>query len=63
MRVAAVLLAVLLLSAAPVGTEPAPAGQAAAQTPPGAAYEEELEEFVPSEEVSAERAIAFPVDI
>jgi len=63
MRIGAVLVAVLLLSAAPVGTEPAPGGSAAMRDPSGGVTEEELEEFVPSEQISADRAIAFPVDI
>ena len=36
-------------------------GQEAASESP--AIEEELEEFVPSEEISADKAISFPVDI
>ena len=61
-----VLLAVAALSAAPVGTE----SPAESTSPPaeaaGAAEEKDeelLEEFIPSEEVPADSAIAFPVDI
>ena len=55
MRILVVLTLVVFLSAVPVGTE-APEGD-----PPGT--EEALEEFIPSEKVSAEGALAFPVDI
>ena len=58
-----VLLAVSALSAAPVGTESPPESA----SPPAEAAEEDdeklLEEFIPSEEVPADSAIAFPVDI
>ena len=58
MRILVVLALVGFLSAVPVGTE-APEGE-----PPGTEESEKaLEEFIPSEKVSAEGAVAFPVDI
>ena len=44
----------------------APAGPAGGSAPAGKdvpADDEELEEFVPSEKISADSAISFPVDI
>ena len=52
-------------SPAPGQAEPTPTPKAS-QTPsptPSADAEELLEEFVPSEEVRADQAVAFPVDI
>jgi hypothetical protein len=42
---------------------PKPAPTATPAPAPTADAEEQLEEFVPSEEVRAEQAVAFPVDI
>jgi len=57
------LLLIVMLFAAPVGV-PSPGPTPAQPTPAGQeTYEEELREFVPSEEVNADTAIAFPVDI
>ena len=57
MRAIAVCLLLLLLSVSPVGTG------AAQEPPPAAETTEELEEFVPSEEIRADSAVSFPVDI
>jgi len=51
-----VLILVFGLSVATVGTEP-PAEESSESE------QEALEEFIPSEEVSADSAVAFPVDI
>ena len=61
-----VLLAVSALSAVPVGTESPPASTSPPAEAAGVTEEEDealLEEFIPSEEVPADSAIAFPVDI
>ena len=67
-RTLSVLLFVVMLLAIPSGPgtpaqqEPAgtsPTGESGAATP----GEEELEEFIPTEKVSADSAISFPVDI
>ena len=66
MRTWIALLAVSALSAAPVGTESPPASTSPPAEAAGAAEEDDeelLEEFIPSEEVPADSAIAFPVDI
>ena len=51
------LLALCVLFAAPVGTE------SAQQQSETVDPQERLEEFVPSEEISADSAISFPTDI
>jgi hypothetical protein len=61
-----VLLAAAALSAGPVGTESPPeSASPPAETAVAAEEDDEglLEEFIPSEEVPADSAIAFPVDI
>jgi hypothetical protein len=57
MRALAVCLLLLLLSVSPAGTG------AAQEPPPDEETAEELEEFVPSEEIRADSAVSFPVDI
>ena len=61
MRIVAILALIAFLSAVPVGTgvsgDPSPGSQGAGTSDPA------LEEFVPTEEVPADSAIAFPVDI
>jgi hypothetical protein len=67
MKILVTLLLLLVLFAAPTGIDgsqqeaPEPGGESS----PGAtaAPEEQLEEFVPSEEISADKAISFPTDI
>jgi len=65
MRSMIVLLVFSVVFASPAGTESAGErpGPARGPTPGGAVVEEELEEFIPSEEISADQAISFPVDI
>lgn len=63
MRVLTAVLILIMLAAAPAGgaSEQASAeGEQGQETP---VSEEELEEFVPTEEVPADSAISFPVDI
>ena len=66
MRVIAILALITFLSAVPVGTgvsgDSSP-GSPGASTPPTGTSEPGLEEFVPTEQVPADSAIAFPVDI
>jgi hypothetical protein len=64
MRASAILLLLCVLFSVPVGTGSAEqATDTASQEAAGASAEEQLEEFVPSEEISADRAISFPTDI
>jgi hypothetical protein len=65
MRSLIVLLVFSVVFASPAGTGPAGdrPDSARGPTPGGAVVEERLEEFIPSEEISADRAISFPVDI
>lgn len=64
MKAIVILLMLCVLFAAPMGTESAqqesdsPRKESAAVDP-----QDRLEEFVPSEEISADSAIAFPTDI
>ena len=59
-RLAAILVLALLATPSGFGTDPSdpPATEEEEQR-----WQEELEEFVPSEEISADSAISFPVDI
>lgn len=57
MRILAAIVLVLILATGPGGPG------AAAQEEPDRAAEEQLEEFEPSEEISADTAVSFPVDI
>jgi hypothetical protein len=57
MKAVAIALALCILFAAPMGTE---SGQQEADP---ADPQERLEEFVPSEEISADSAVSFPTDI
>jgi hypothetical protein len=59
------LLLLLLLATTPHGPRSAEGAQAQAPQPDptGHTVDEDLEEFVPSEEISADKAISFPVDI
>jgi len=66
MKAIVILLLLCVLFAAPMGTESAqqesdsqPEESAAVAADP----QERLEEFVPSEQISADSAIAFPTDI
>ncbi|HXV77160.1 MAG TPA: hypothetical protein VD788_12655 [Candidatus Polarisedimenticolaceae bacterium] len=62
MRGPLVLLLLVLLSTTPQGLRSA--ASADAPEPSAApATDESLEEFVPSEEISADNAVSFPVDI
>jgi hypothetical protein len=57
---------VALMATAPVGTEsPASGADGTSQAEPAreSAAPQPLEEFVPSEQISADRAVSFPVDI
>jgi hypothetical protein len=73
MRILSVLLFLALLAATPAGpraerdSAQAAEGAGQSETPPqtegSSTAEEELEEFVPTEELSADSAISFPVDI
>ena len=69
MKVLSMLLFLALLLATPAGPDAAQtpeqpaAEESEAATAAAAAEEEALKEFVPSEEVSADSAISFPVDI
>jgi hypothetical protein len=51
---------VLLLSVAPVGTGTPQSSSTPETTAPP---EEDLEEFVPSEKIRADRSVSYPVDI
>jgi hypothetical protein len=66
MKVCVILVVLCILFAAPMGTESgqqeSSSGQAATGTTT-AGPPEQLEEFVPSEKISADRAISFPTDI
>ena len=55
-RLVSRLIVAGLLSAGALGAGASPAGQASEEA-------QELEEFVPTEEVPADNAVAFPVDI
>ncbi|MFQ5701392.1 MAG: hypothetical protein ACE5HU_06070 [Acidobacteriota bacterium] len=64
MRISILSIALLLLSASSVGTE----ARQAAPGPPAEKVstttgDEELESFIPSEEVRADSSISFPADI
>ena len=66
MKATVILLVLCILFAAPMGTESGQQESESQQTDAGAAAEdpeEQLEEFVPSEKISADRAISFPTDI
>jgi hypothetical protein len=66
MKTIVILLVLSILFAAPVGTESGQQESDSRQAGTGVASEdaqEQLEEFVPSEEISADRAISFPTDI
>ncbi len=63
MRIVVVLLLLAVLFATPVGTDRARAQAGISAGAEQSEQEEELDEFVPSEEISADRAISFPVDI
>ena len=66
MKAIVILLALCILFAAPMGTETAQQESGSSDEEAGAAAvdaQERLEEFVPSEEISADRAISFPTDI
>ena len=66
MKAIVILLVLCILFAAPMGTESGQQESESQQTDVGAAAEdpeEQLEEFVPSEKISADRAISFPTDI
>ena len=53
----------LLLGLAGVAAMASAGDQAALQPPPAPSPAAEIEDFVPSEKVSADDAVAFPVDI
>ena len=72
MRILVVLLTLLLLSSMPVGPKtsnevtPVRAASERLDERPGGSgesSEEDLKEFVPSEQIRADHAISFPVDI
>ena len=66
MKAIVILLLMSILFAVPVGTGSAGQGAEADREQEGGSSsppEERLEEFVPSEEISADRAISFPTDI
>ena len=66
MKAIVILLVLCILFAAPMGTESGQQESDSRQGDTGAAPEdaqEQLEEFVPSEKISADRAISFPTDI
>jgi hypothetical protein len=63
MKILTALLFVVVLTATPAGPRPPDPEEPAPQEDPTAAIQEELEEFVPTEEVPADSAISFPVDI
>ncbi len=60
MRALMITALLLVLSAAPVGTD---TPQGATSPSPPEAEPEALEEFVPSEQVRADNEVSFPVDI
>ena len=66
-KVLSILLFLALLLATPAGPgaaqTPAPPATEESEAATTASEEEALEEFIPSEEVSADSAISFPVDI
>lgn len=57
------ILFLLLLFLFPAPTDPGPQSSAPGPAARGDPAGEELEEFVPSEEIKADSEIAFPVDI
>jgi len=59
MKATAAFLCICLLASTPAG----PQTRATEDEPTGLPQEEELEEFIPTEEVPADSAISFPVDI
>jgi hypothetical protein len=61
MKIRLIVILVVALLATPGGFGTDPSDTAASE--PGEKWQEELEEFIPSEEVSADSAISFPVDI
>ena len=66
MKAIVILLALCLLFAAPMGTESAQqesGSQGEESAAPAVDPQDRLEEFVPSEEISADSAISFPTDI
>ena len=66
MKAIVILLALCILFAAPMGTESAQqesASQGGESAAPAVDPQDRLEEFVPSEEISADLAISFPTDI
>ena len=66
MKAIVILLVLCVLFAAPMGTESAQQESDPRQEETGAPAadpQEQLEEFVPSEKISADRAISFPTDI
>jgi hypothetical protein len=66
MKAIAILLVLGILFAVPMGTESAQQESDARQEKTATEDEDpqqQLEEFVPSEEISADRAISFPTDI
>ena len=68
MKVVVILLMVGMVFAAPMGSSGSAQQQASGSAPEETAAsaedpQEQLEEFVPTEEISADRAISFPTDI
>lgn len=65
MKAIVILFVLCVLSAVPMGTESAQQEAGSAQEDSAAAVDpqERLEEFVPSEKISADSAISFPTDI
>ena len=63
MKIRLIAIVTLALLAVPGGAGSAPETETPAETERQKAWEEEMEEFLPSEEVPADSAISFPVDI
>ena len=67
MKIRLIAVVTLALLATPSGSGSAPETETETETPAETkkqkAWEEEMEDFLPSEEVPADSAISFPVDI